>query len=659
MHKDHTDMLLLNCSNLPWRPIFPYAFVQVSEVARRVGLNVRRLDLLWVENWKEKISELIKRYRPQVIGIHLRQGDSIDLSDYEKLSPEESKYFRSYFPIEDSKRLIRLIRSLSKAPIIMGGFGFTTHAQKLARYLEIDYGVRGCPDGFFDFFNDVLSQRNCSTIPGLVHSNGGKFIFNDVGYFNPAENIEYTDQIVGELKSFYGDLLRGPNPPTVAVEVSRGCPFQCYFCTEPDVKGKRINLRNPEVVEAELEFLLRHDLYDFWFICSELNIGGTDFVLGLAERVVRLNERFNRRQIRWSGYSLPSLKHSELALLVRAGYTGAMNDILSLDDDNLKRAKVPYKKQQAIVFLKSMIELRRQPASVQLGGEVEGDLKFTASTPSQYANLISFFLGNAHADEQTIARTLEAVDREQLIDYYDAGYVIPSTRVFAIGRTSEFIDRSTTISYNRNGETAPDTKLPTFYFPQFLMDRLGSKQAIFTFFDYVTSTLMSRAYLKKINLATFLSPRLEAEPLAHSYRTGGCQVWLQEWQKLTGQAPFENLAACQELLADTNLTDPQRTCLNEVIGNWLQNLFSTNLPGLSSVIQLFGAEQFKGATLASSTYRFTRSAYQRFATMDALEQALAALNSPLARLYADYLLHLNNVQIWPQYKELLYEFDPV
>jgi hypothetical protein len=158
-------------------------------------------------------------------------------------------------------------------------------------------------------------------------------------------------------------------------------------------------------------------------------------------------------------------------------------------------------------------------------------------------------------------------------------------------------------------------------------------------------------------LAIFLATRLDAEPLANYYRAGTCNAWLREWQALTGLVPEGDLAAYQTLLVGTPLADPQRARLNEVISAWLHGLFSAHLVELGDVIQLFGAEHFQGAELATSTYRFTRSAYLQFATMDSLEQALAAVTAPLARLYADYLLYLNNLYIRPEFKDLLYEFD--
>jgi len=65
------DLLLLNHTNYPARPIFPYAFVQVSEVARRHRLKVRRLDLFPMGRaaWEAAVAEALERNTPRASSV--------------------------------------------------------------------------------------------------------------------------------------------------------------------------------------------------------------------------------------------------------------------------------------------------------------------------------------------------------------------------------------------------------------------------------------------------------------------------------------------------------------------------------------------------------------------------------------------------------------
>lgn len=650
MKYQESDFLLLNCCNLPWRPIYPYAFVQISEIARRFDLRVTRIDLLYVKHWYEHLKAVIKTQRPKMVGIHLRQGDSLDLSGYDLVDGAPGDFFRTYFPVEDSKRLIRLVRELTDAPIIMGGFGFTTHAKKLANYLEIDLGMQGCPDGFFSAFNDVLNGRNLGAVPGLIHKNGAEYIYNDVGFYKPAETTEYRPEIVSEIKAFYGTALMSKTPPTIAVEVSRGCPFQCYFCVEPDVKGQRIDKRNIDVVEADLEFLLKNDLYDFWFICSELNIGGSGFALALAERVIRLNERYKKRQIKWSGYSLPSLAHDELETMMRAGYTGAMNDILSLDEENLKRARVPYKREQAVIFLKSLSLIRaeiREENSLKLN---EGT-KFVASAPIEYSNLISFFLGNAHASKHTIARTLSFLEESELTNKYEAGYVIPSTRVFSIGRTTEFVQRDTTYSFDREGVIATDSKWPTFHFPGFLVEALGTREEIYSFFNYVSNTLMCQAHRKEKSFSQFLALYLDQY-------IDDCSMHWKSLGRLVEENTEVELAASEVKARLSAVANDDRALQEGIYHAWILDFFSNNVSSVQPIISFFGQQHFAGVRLKSSDYAFTQLFYERF-SQSGEWLGIARKTDPLklgyAPLFMRYIEYAIGLVFKKEYKDLLFE----
>ena len=60
------DILFINLTNWPGNPVYPYAFVQVSALARRAGLSVRRWDGLGLARDQQLrcIAELVRRHRP-------------------------------------------------------------------------------------------------------------------------------------------------------------------------------------------------------------------------------------------------------------------------------------------------------------------------------------------------------------------------------------------------------------------------------------------------------------------------------------------------------------------------------------------------------------------------------------------------------------------
>jgi hypothetical protein len=674
-----SDLLLLNCSNLPWRPIYPYAFVQVSEVARRFGLQVSRLDMLEVDPrlWEPMLRRAIEEHQPRMVGIHLRQGDTLVHSDYDHVTLRKGAppSTAGYFPVADSRKLVEVLRTLTRAPITIGGFGFTTHARRLVDHLQVDYGVQGCPDGFFARFEDAIAGRALESIPGLIHRRPEGYVFNERGYYAPATGTEYTGEIVGELLRFYSHAhLYGDNPTTIAIEVMRGCPFRCYFCSEPDVKGKRVSYRDLDVVEEEVRFLRRHHLRRFWFVCSELNIHGTDFAMQLAERVIRLNEEHkDQPRIEWTGYALPTMPVSDLRVLQRAGYLGAMNEALSLDDENLKASGVPYRSRHTVAYLRGLLTTTEEVIGKK-GAEDEPpppsirDARglYAARLAKPHTGVLRLFLGNAHADEKTIYRSLELVDKEGLQEHYQEGGVVPATRVLDTREMQAFTSDETLVSYDRAGERPADLIWPTFLYPKFLRKRLGSVSAILEFFEFVSETFLSVAHRKKKDWGWFLSNHVSMAGWRRLL-DGALQ---QDSAIAVSRAEPDGVRAIIDRAARGELSHEsalrplfsppprEKEAWNHAALILLDHVFKTSSERTARVVAALGLPPGEGAHLPISEYKVMRLLYSRYSSLPELRaDVLAQVSAPedsVEALFLEYLLYANNVVLRPEYRELLF-----
>ena len=199
-------VLLLNASNLKTSLMYPYAFIQVSEIADRFNIHTVCNDLYWLseEQWEDYLQKLLQKKPFSMILITLRNTDAVDVNDYRE-QPTNNNYFQpivtqpyesqSYYPIELTKKLIRILRKLTDTPIVIGGFAFSFMSDKLMKYLQPDYGVIGGPDAFFEHFEDVLEKRKLDQIANLISLNAGNLLRGPVKFFPPASRQEYTELI--------------------------------------------------------------------------------------------------------------------------------------------------------------------------------------------------------------------------------------------------------------------------------------------------------------------------------------------------------------------------------------------------------------------------------------------------------------------------------
>ncbi len=158
----------------------------------------------------------------------------------------------------------RVVDAIAKAfpdvPIIMGG----EHATAAGDYvLRCCPGVTACALGegeetFLDFVDAVVTGRDLDTVPGLLlrgdQPDAPKTTaprkrmraLDDLPW--PAWDITPIRRYLDEGAS-HGVVKRRAMP----MLASRGCPYRCTFCSNPQMWGKLWNTRDPREVVAEMK----------------------------------------------------------------------------------------------------------------------------------------------------------------------------------------------------------------------------------------------------------------------------------------------------------------------------------------------------------------------------------------------------------------------
>jgi hypothetical protein len=664
------DLLLLNASNYPGQPIYPYAFVQVSALARQRGLQVVRHDFLETpaSEWCPTLAHLISSFRPRIVGFHVRQADSQYISQYKRILYAAPSAIR-YFPVDDTRFLIEEVRRLTSVPVVVGGFGFSVHTQRMLEFLQPDYGVCGDPDAFFEAF-DALASGDISLahqVPNLIYWDGDEYRHNPRAYFSPLPRPEYDDTVFSELCRFYASRGRRLSlglfgDADVPVEVARGCPCSCYFCTEPHIKGRRIRHRDLDAIMEDVAFLAARDVRCVWFVCSEINMGGMDFALSLAARMEAFNAQRGHRRMLWKAYCMPrpGMSKANLRIMMSAGYIPGWNEFMSFDDRNLHRSRMPYRSEHAVEYLRDVLELSHD-AAVFHGPPIQK---------------LEMFLGSAYADAQAIRSTLAVVDREDLRQA-DGG-VIMATRVYELDGRLTCGDAASLISIGPRGpQVTPDTLRPTFHYAPKLLDALGSTDHVESFLHFISQTFLSHKFRASLDIRAFLALNISAGRLADHIRHQApfglaCVTEIQSGRQESGiDAGTRALYQASDALSVAIWKDPSAARVRALldlgaeaadvrlltITRVLNILLHTNEPAFQPVYAFLGlAHQDDRRT----PYRIMRQLYKHFASTEDLVSRVCARFSiepeSLTYLQLCHLLYDNNVRIDPLYASLLFDY---
>lgn len=138
-----------------------------------------------------------------------------------------------------------------QCPIVFGGDHVNTEDESTIRSKYADYAVRGegevsivqLADAFYEW--DDIGGVN-----GLTFIEDGRLIRNEKGDFVDFGKVNHLPYYLVDIKKYPGITDKFPYLS------SKGCPFECAFCTW---KGNRkMRIKPPEVVVEEIEHIVKN-----------------------------------------------------------------------------------------------------------------------------------------------------------------------------------------------------------------------------------------------------------------------------------------------------------------------------------------------------------------------------------------------------------------
>jgi radical SAM superfamily enzyme YgiQ (UPF0313 family) len=165
--------------------------------------------------------------------------------------------------------------------------------------------------------------------------------FPDIEHFVLGEAEEIMPQLIEDMRS--GELRRSYTAPvrpaitrvpaprwdlidlrdyaTMAVQFSRGCPFNCEFCDIVVMNGRIPRTKSPEQFVAELEQLRQHGWQDMVFVVDDNFIGNKKHAKALLREILRWRMRTHAKMAFMTEASVNVADAPELCdLMVRAGF---------------------------------------------------------------------------------------------------------------------------------------------------------------------------------------------------------------------------------------------------------------------------------------------------------------------------------------------------
>lgn len=266
----------------------------VAVAARNEGHDVRMLDLMGSRDRHSILRDSLESFRPDVIGLSVRNIDDQNMA--------EPKFLLD--PVRD---IICFCRTLSGAPIVIGGAGYSIFPESALRYLNADYGIRG--DGevaFTELLRALGREETPADIAGLYLPLGkarGQDIVRPCLATLPMPDPSLWNTTAGRE----GELW-------IPFQTRRGCPLACSYCSTPVIEGKRIRKRPIEEVLQGIAAHVAAGLDRFYFVDSTFNLP-PNYTKALCGALVS-----SRLDIQWRCILYPGFVDEELVrMMAEAG----------------------------------------------------------------------------------------------------------------------------------------------------------------------------------------------------------------------------------------------------------------------------------------------------------------------------------------------------
>jgi anaerobic magnesium-protoporphyrin IX monomethyl ester cyclase len=274
-------VLLLEPPKTPWLMMgdvvaLPLGLAQLAGCLEQADIPVEILDANALGiNW-DKLGPAIARTDPDLIGITV------------------------YTPwVPDVARAVRVARQAApEAVIALGGPHVTFTAEETLETMpEVDVVARGEGDQIIVELAQALEGGNgLEGVPGISFHRDGQVVETPVAPSLDPTALPMPAFHLMPMERYYFASLGGPFATVLA---SRGCPFQCTFCSEWPFWGGGWRPHDPEQVVEQIDLLVnRYGRKNIWFGDDCFNVNGEHMAAiceGILQRGIDVNWYYQGR----------------------------------------------------------------------------------------------------------------------------------------------------------------------------------------------------------------------------------------------------------------------------------------------------------------------------------------------------------------------------
>jgi len=230
----------------------------IAEVLENTDVEYEVFDML-LDRTYAKLKQAVKRYNPDLLAFNMF-----------------TVYFRKNYGLLEQLKV-----DFPKIPILIGGPHISTMKERvLLDCSAIDFGiVREGENAILELVRGDVEK----SIGGLIYrGEQGEVEFNEGRSIVDLDSVAFPKYNKFKLERYVDHAI--------PLSTSRGCPYNCIFCTVGSVMGKQIRFKNAQNVVDEIEYWVEAGYRDFCIDDDNFTFDST--------RVFEICDEIDRRGIK-------------------------------------------------------------------------------------------------------------------------------------------------------------------------------------------------------------------------------------------------------------------------------------------------------------------------------------------------------------------------
>ena len=306
----------------------PLGLAYLASIARSQGDDVRIIDSIAMDYTFEDITGQIKKFDPDLVGLTSTTSMIPDAYKVAELAKEYNKEVKT----------------------VIGGPHVTfTQEETLMESPHMDFTVAG--EGETSFSNLLLhlkGKKEIKEVKGISYRDSEKIIVTP-----PEQLIKDVDSIpLPAINLLPMEKYKAGTKRFGTLMTSRGCPYNCIFCSSSLQFGKIWRGHSTERVMTELRRLV------FDYGIHEIEFLDDTFTLNMKRAIeIARNIKAENLDIKWSGSARVNLFNEEIAKAMKD--SGAHTIYFGIESGN----------QNTLDFIGKGIKLQQAVDSVRKGNE--------------------------------------------------------------------------------------------------------------------------------------------------------------------------------------------------------------------------------------------------------------------------------------------------